>query len=168
LKSIKQKSMKAIEVTGTIDEKGQLLLDRPLIAETPGRVRIILLFQEPAEETEGATEDDPDDTPVEEIKASLRRALQQAKAGQTRPISELWDRIDAETGQLLLDRPLTLDIPGFPRIILLLSEHTDDVEDDPDDTPVEEIKASLRRALQEAKTGQRIPLSQMWEGIDVE
>jgi hypothetical protein len=88
--------MKAIEVTGTIDDKGQLLLDRPLAAETPGRVRIILLFQEPAEETEGATEDDPDDTPVEEIKASLRRALQQAKAGQTRPISELWDRIDAE------------------------------------------------------------------------
>jgi hypothetical protein len=87
--------MKAIEVTGTIDEKGQLLLDRPLAAETPGRVRIIVLFQEPAEET-NEVEDDPDDTPVAEIKASLRRALQQAKAGQTRPISELWDRIDAE------------------------------------------------------------------------
>jgi hypothetical protein len=39
-------------------------------------------------------EDDPDDTPAEEVKASLRRALQQAKAGQTRPISELWERID--------------------------------------------------------------------------
>jgi hypothetical protein len=39
---------------------------------------------------------DPDDTPIEEIKASLRRALHQAKTGQTRPISELWDRIDAE------------------------------------------------------------------------
>jgi hypothetical protein len=87
--------MKAVEVTGTIDEKGQLLLDRPLAAETPGRVRIIVLFQEPAEET-NEVEDDPDDTPVAEIKASLRRALQQAKAGQTRPISELWDRIDAE------------------------------------------------------------------------
>ena len=41
-------------------------------------------------------ENDPDDTPVEEIKSSLRRALQQAKAGQTRPISELWDRIDGK------------------------------------------------------------------------
>ena len=84
--------MKAFEVTGTIDEKGQLLLDRPLTAETPGRVRIIVLFQEPTDDVE----DDPDDTPVAEVKASLRRALQQAKAGQTRPISELWDRIDAE------------------------------------------------------------------------
>jgi mRNA-degrading endonuclease RelE of RelBE toxin-antitoxin system len=106
--------MKAVEITGTIDEKGQLLLDRPLVAETPGRVRIILLLPEPTDEAV----EDPDDTPVEEIKASLKRALQQAKAGQTRPISELWERVDAETGQLLLDRPLTLDIPGLSRIIL--------------------------------------------------
>ncbi|MBW4601825.1 MAG: hypothetical protein KME29_20180 [Calothrix sp. FI2-JRJ7] len=41
-------------------------------------------------------------------------------------------------------------------------------EVDPYDTPVEEIKASLRRALHDAKTGQRLPLSQMWEGIDTE
>jgi hypothetical protein len=39
--------MKALEVTGTIDEKGQLLLDRPLTLDTPGPVRIIVLFQEP-------------------------------------------------------------------------------------------------------------------------
>lgn len=44
--------MKAFEVTGTIDEKGQLILDRPSIAETPGRVRIIVLFQEPTDEAE--------------------------------------------------------------------------------------------------------------------
>ncbi|MEG4491364.1 type II toxin-antitoxin system RelN family antitoxin [Microcoleus sp. D3_18_C4] len=73
-----------------------------------------------------------------------------------------------EKGQLILDRPLTLDTPGPVRIIVLLPEPTDEAEEDPDDTPVEEVKASLRRALQEAKTGQRIPLSQMWEGIDVE
>ncbi len=156
--------MKAFEVTGTIDEKGQLLLDRPLTVDNPGPVRIIVLFQEPTDEAE----EDLDDTPVEEVKASLKRALQQAKAGQTRPISELWERIDAEKGQLLLDRSLTLDIPSLLRIILLLSQPTDEAEEDPDDTPVAEIKASLKRALQEAKTGQRIPLSQMWEGIDVE
>ncbi|WP_445304943.1 MULTISPECIES: type II toxin-antitoxin system RelN family antitoxin [unclassified Microcoleus] len=68
------------------------MLDRPLILDTPGPVRIIVLFQEPRNEAEY----DPDDTRVEEVKASLRRALQQAKAGQTRPISELWERIDAE------------------------------------------------------------------------
>jgi hypothetical protein len=52
---------------------------------------VIVLFSEPVQELE----DDPDDTPIEEVKASLKRAFQQAKAGKTRPISELWDRIDA-------------------------------------------------------------------------
>ncbi|WP_258719062.1 hypothetical protein [Phormidium yuhuli] len=37
-----------------------------------------------------------------------------------------------------------------------------------EDTPVEEIKGSLRRALQEARSGKRIPLEQMWEEIDTE
>jgi hypothetical protein len=40
--------MKALEVTGTIDEKGQLLLDRPLTPETPGPMRIIVLLSEPS------------------------------------------------------------------------------------------------------------------------
>ena len=79
-----------MEVPATIHEKGQLILDRPLTAETPGRVRIIVLFQEPTDEAE----EDPDDTLVAEVKACLRRALQQAKAGQTRLISEVWERID--------------------------------------------------------------------------
>ncbi len=84
--------MKAFEVTGRLDEKGQLILDRPLTLDTPGPVRIIVLLPAPTDEAE----DDADDTPVEEVKASLKRALQQAKAGQTRPISELWERIDAK------------------------------------------------------------------------
>lgn len=53
-------------------------------------------------------------------------------------------------------------------LIVLVPEQAETEEVDPDDTPVEEIKASLRRALQQAKTGQRLPLSQMWEGIDAE
>ncbi len=85
--------MKAIEVTGRIDTQGNLILDKPIQEiDYPQQVRVIVLFTEP---TTGA-EEDFDNTPVEEVKASLRRALQQAKAGQTRPISELWDRIDAE------------------------------------------------------------------------
>ncbi len=84
--------MRAVEVTGTIDEKGQLSLDSPIDVEAPSQVRVILLFTEPTDELEN----DPDDTPIEEIKASLSRALQQAKAGQTRQISELWDRLDDE------------------------------------------------------------------------
>ncbi|MEG4960959.1 MULTISPECIES: type II toxin-antitoxin system RelN family antitoxin [unclassified Microcoleus] len=82
--------MKAFEVTGTIDEKGQLILDRPLTLDTPGPVRIIVLFQEPTDEGE----DDPDDTPVEEVKASLRRALQETKIGQRIPLSQMWEGID--------------------------------------------------------------------------
>ncbi|MEG3847618.1 hypothetical protein QT971_09450 [Microcoleus sp. herbarium19] len=84
--------MKAFEVTGTIDEKGQLLLDRPLTLDTPGPVRIIVLFEEAADRAE----DDPDDTPVEEVKASLKRALQQAKTGHRIPLSQMWEGIDVE------------------------------------------------------------------------
>ncbi|MEH2333572.1 type II toxin-antitoxin system RelN family antitoxin [Nostoc sp.] len=85
--------MKAIEVTGRIDSQGNLVLDEPIQGNTyPHQVRVIVLVPEQAE----TEEVDPDNTPVEEIKASLIRALQQAKSGQTRPISELWDRIDAE------------------------------------------------------------------------
>ena len=83
--------MRAVEATGTIDREGHLLLDQPLGEDIASRVRVIVLFSEPVQELE----DDPDDTPIEEVKASLKRAFQQAKAGQTRPISELWDRIDA-------------------------------------------------------------------------
>ncbi|HEY9800512.1 MAG TPA: hypothetical protein V6D25_09150 [Leptolyngbyaceae cyanobacterium] len=85
--------MKAIEVTGKIDSQGNLILDQPIQGTTyPHQVRVIVLVPE-QDETE---EIDPDDTPIEEIKASLRRALQQAKMGQTLPISQLWDGIDAE------------------------------------------------------------------------
>lgn len=84
--------MKAVEVTGTLDEKGQLLLDHPIENFQPSRVRIIVLIPEVTE----SAETDPDDTPIEEVKASLRRALQQAKSGQRIPLSEMWDGIDVE------------------------------------------------------------------------
>ncbi|MGH1393799.1 MAG: type II toxin-antitoxin system RelN family antitoxin [Trichormus sp.] len=85
--------MKAIEVTGKIDAQGNLILDEPIHETTyTQQVRVIVLIPEQVD----TEEFDPDDTPVEEIKGSLRRGLQQAKMGQTRPISELWDRIDAE------------------------------------------------------------------------
>jgi hypothetical protein len=84
--------MKAIEVTGTLDEKGQLSLDQPIEQFPSSRVRVILLFPEVTEEIEP----DPDDTPIEEVKASLRRALQEAKSGQRIPLSEMWEGIDVE------------------------------------------------------------------------
>lgn len=82
--------MKAVEVNASIDQNGNLILDEPIQTENnSNRVRVIVLFAE-------QEENDPDDTPIEDVKASLRRGFQQAKAGQTRPISELWSRIDAE------------------------------------------------------------------------
>ena len=84
--------MKAVEVTGTIDEKGQLSLDQPIENFASSRVRVIVLFPEVTEETET----DPDDPPIEEIKASLRRAWQEAKAGKRIPLSEMWEGIDVE------------------------------------------------------------------------
>jgi hypothetical protein len=84
--------MKIFAVTGTIDREGRLILDRPLTLGTPGTVRILVLIPEPTDETES----DPDDTSIEEVKASLRRALEQAKARKTIPLSELWERIDTE------------------------------------------------------------------------
>jgi mRNA degradation ribonuclease J1/J2 len=60
------------------------------------------------------------------------------------------------------------DLPrnSVARVIVLVEESTDAENEDDDDDSVEEISASLRRALREAKTGQRILLSQLWEGID--
>jgi len=84
--------MRAVEVTGTIDEKGQLSLDESIEVETPSRVRVIVLFTEPTDELDN----DPDDTSIKSIKASLRRALQQAKAGQRIPVDQMWEGIDAE------------------------------------------------------------------------
>lgn len=82
--------MKAVEVNASIDQNGNLILDEPIQTENnSNRVRVIVLFTE-------QEENDPDDTPIEDVKASLKRGLQQAKAGQTKPISELWSRIDAE------------------------------------------------------------------------
>ncbi|NJO59281.1 MAG: hypothetical protein HC836_13480 [Richelia sp. RM2_1_2] len=83
--------MKAIEVTGKIDQYGNLILDEPIQGTTyPHQVRVIVLVPEDAEDI------DPDDTPVEEIKASLKRALHQAKTGQRLPLSQMWEGIDAE------------------------------------------------------------------------
>ncbi len=58
--------MQAFEMMGTIDEKGQLILDSNLNIPAPSRVKVIVLLT-----NEDESECDPDDTPAEEIKASL-------------------------------------------------------------------------------------------------
>ena len=41
--------MKAVEVTGKVNDKGELLLDRPIATNQTGVVRVILLFPEAEE-----------------------------------------------------------------------------------------------------------------------
>nr|WP_290228158.1 hypothetical protein [Trichocoleus desertorum] len=84
--------MRAIEVTGTVDEQGNLSLHQPIPRAAHGQVRIIILYPESAEEQV----DDPDNISTEEVKASLRRALQQATSGQRLPLSQMWEGIDEE------------------------------------------------------------------------
>jgi hypothetical protein len=76
--------MQEIEVTGEIDEQGQLLLLQPLNLDkhTKVRVRISLLEED----------FDPETDSKEKILADLQESFRQAEAGQT--FSELWDGID--------------------------------------------------------------------------
>ena len=46
----------------------------------------------------------------------------------------------------------------------LIEKAREDLDDTPDDIVIEGIKQGLKEAM----SGQTIPLSQMWEGIDVE
>ena len=81
--------MKAIETTATINERGQLSLDSPLEVSLNQRVRVIVLIAE-----DEAL--DPDDTPKEVVLQDLREGLQEALSGQTIPLSQMWNGIDAE------------------------------------------------------------------------
>lgn len=67
--------------------------------------------------------------------------------------------------ELKLDHTIDLETSSRVKVIVLVE---DDSDSDVYNTPDEEIEDSLRRSLQEAKEGKRIPLSQMWEGIDAE
>lgn len=70
-----------------------------------------------------------------------------------------------EQGQLSLDSPLEVSLNQRVRVIVLIAE---DENLDPDDTPKEVVLQDLREGLDEALSGQTIPLSKMWDGIDAE
>lgn len=84
--------MRAVETTGVVDEQGNLSLNEPMPEGAQGNVRVIILYPDQMEDLEG----DPDDTPVKEIKANLRRALKEAKEGKRIPLSQMWEEIDSE------------------------------------------------------------------------
>ena len=79
--------MKAIKVMATINEEGQITLDRPIITDKNSRVEVIVLIPEAGEITE-------DDQSKEEILTDFRQAWQEAMTGQTIPVAQLWEGID--------------------------------------------------------------------------
>jgi hypothetical protein len=81
--------MKAIETTATINENGELTLDRSLEVTKPQRVRVIVLMIEEGEE-------DPDETPTKIAIEGIRQGLREALTGQIMPLSQMWEGIDAE------------------------------------------------------------------------
>lgn len=80
--------MKAIETTATLTEDGQLTLDEPLTLAHNSRVRVIVLIAEP--------EEDPEDTPIEEIREGLYQGWQDVLAGRTKPVSQLWENMNVD------------------------------------------------------------------------
>lgn len=75
---------------------------------------------------------------------------------------EVTGKIDAQ-GNLTLDQQISEMTDQRVRVIILASELED--EFDPDDPSVDAIKANLHKALHQVRTGQTIPLSQLWDGI---
>lgn len=79
--------MKALKIMATIDEQGQLTLDRPLKDNINSRVEVIVLIPEESEIEE-----------KEQSKAELiqdfRQAWHEAMTGQTIPVSQLWEGIE--------------------------------------------------------------------------
>ena len=78
--------MKAQEIMATVDENGKLLLDEPLKVDTTSRVKVIVLFTELYE----------DDESKDSVLESLQTSLLEVSEGKTKPVSELWDGIDAK------------------------------------------------------------------------
>ncbi len=78
--------MQEIEVTGAINEQGQLILTEPLNVGQHSNVLVRITVLE--------DDFDPETDSKAQILADFKESLRQADAGQTRPISELWDGID--------------------------------------------------------------------------
>ena len=75
-------------------------------------------------------------------------------------------QIPDDLEQKLTERASQLNVPLETLILESLVQLVE--PSDPDDTPNEVVLEGLREGLQQALNGQTIPLSQMWNGIDVE
>jgi hypothetical protein len=69
-----------------------------------------------------------------------------------------------KNGQLTLDEPLNLAQNSRVRVIVLIPESEEDLED----TPITEIREGLYQGWQDVLAGRTKPASQLWEGMDVD
>lgn len=129
--------MKAYEFSTTITPDGKLELPDHLknLSRIP-KIRVIVLVEEPSDIQSDLP--DEDDTPTEEIAASLHRAQHEAKTEQTKPIAQLRDSIDSPINQLPQKRDVECSIP----ILKEWLERTDPTppEFDPDQARWEALK----------------------------
>ena len=79
--------MKEIEVMGTVNEQGQLSLDQPLTITKNTRVRVIVVLTE---------NEEVQDEVLESAEESFRQGWYDAIIGNTLPVSQLWQGIDAD------------------------------------------------------------------------
>ncbi|MGE5658160.1 MAG: hypothetical protein ACM37W_16275 [Actinomycetota bacterium] len=79
--------MKALKLMATIDEQGQLTLDRPLMDNINSRVKVIVLISEPSEI-------DEKEQSKAEILQDFRQAWHEAMTGKTIPVAQIWEGIE--------------------------------------------------------------------------
>ncbi|KST64276.1 type II toxin-antitoxin system RelN family antitoxin [Mastigocoleus testarum] len=79
--------MEAIEVKATVNEFGQLFLDKPLTLNNRSRVRVIVLVP---------NHYSGDEELSETVSESFRQGWYDAIVGNTIPVSQLWEGIDWE------------------------------------------------------------------------
>lgn len=79
---------------------------------------------------------------------------------------EIMGTVD-EQGQLSLDVPLSVDKHTRVRVIVLLAEEADKENNHEEYQEISESAAeSFRQGWYDAMTGNTLPVSQLWEGID--
>ncbi|HLO84219.1 MAG TPA: hypothetical protein VK203_04270 [Nostocaceae cyanobacterium] len=82
--------MKTVEVMGTVNAQGQITLDLPLKVDKNTRVKVIVMLLE----EENSQEED--ELISESAAESFRQGWADVIAGNTIPLSQMWEGIDAE------------------------------------------------------------------------
>ena len=85
--------MRALEVSGQIDDQGRLLIEHlPSPSNGSREVRVIVLYPD----EDQLEESDPDNMSTAEVEADLRAALQEAKDGQRMSLDQMWAELAEE------------------------------------------------------------------------